>query len=142
MPKPNLDYKIFLETAVEMTGFTEGELEGTGQAETYFNFFKKQMSDGKNDEKFKEFIRYLSVNKAENILNTSYAELAQNIIWLFYFGQWKRVSSQSFDSKAENIDTIVSAQAFRSGLGWQAIGTNPPGTKFPGFKSWTREPRS
>jgi len=138
VPKTKSTYEKFIVAASDLTGFPVSELEGTGQARIYFQHFEKVL--GKKE--LAEFVDYLSKNKPEHSLKTSYSALARNVIWLFYFGQWKRVPDVDVSKTADNIDQIVSSEAFRSGLGWQAIGANPPGAKFPGFRSWSQRPRT
>ena len=131
-----LETSVFLRISVELTGFDEMELLGTGMVEPYFNVILNQNSvaiveafletarsilDGKySPEKRKEAI-------ASQLMPASlFAGLAQNIITMWYMGSW--------------MNEMVSPTAYTQGLVWTAAGTHPPGARQPGYASWAKPP--
>ena len=62
--------------------------------------------------------------------DTTYPDLIINIIALWYVGGW----GQGFDQ------VVVSADGYREGLVWDAIGAHPMGAKQPGFDTWSEPP--
>ena len=131
-----LETSVFLRISVELTGFDEMELLGTGMVESYFNVVMNQNSvavveafletaqsilDAKySPEKRKEAI-------ASQLMPASmFAGLARNIITMWYMGSW--------------MNEMVSPTAYTQGLVWTAAGTHPPGARQPGFASWAKPP--
>ena len=51
---------------------------------------------------------------------------AEALIRLWYLGVWN--------------DAVVDPEAYREGLLWRAVGTNPPGSRPPGYGTWALEP--
>lgn len=127
-------YKIFVKISESLTGFSSNELIGTGQSELYF----EELNEVLGTKKLGKFLKYGQSRSPDDILAGDFGDIARTIISLFYFGQWRMISDLE---NPKNTSRIVSSQAFRSGLGWQVIGANPPGAKYPGFRSWTTEPR-
>jgi hypothetical protein len=132
-------FKDFLKISSDLTGFSAEELQATGQSEIYFDFFSQTIGSILLDT----FLTHAN----EQVMVGSYGGLARAIIWMFYFGEWHKIDwsdltvpEDHVDHK-NNVNHILSPQAFRAGLGWQAIGTNAPGANQPGFKSWSLEPR-
>ena len=65
------------------------------------------------------------------------------MIVLWYLGQWDQLPSDWRDRHgASPLDVAarVSADAFRAGLVWRAIGAHPTGAEPPGFGSWATPP--
>lgn len=131
-----LETSVFLRISVELTGFDEVELLGTGMLDSYFKVIMNQNSvavveaflktaqsilDAKySPEKRKEAI-------ASQLMPASlFAGLAQNIITMWYMGSW--------------VNEMVSPTAYTQGLVWTAAGTHPPGAKQPGYASWAKPP--
>ncbi len=131
-----LEASVFLRISVELTGFDEMELLGTGMVEPYFNVVRNQNSaavvaafletaqsilDAKSSpEKKKEAIT------SQLMPASLFAGLAQNIITMWYMGSW--------------MNEMVSPTAYTQGLVWTAAGTHPPGARQPGYASWAKPP--
>jgi hypothetical protein len=43
---------------------------------------------------------------------------------------------KDFDEFGRNVNRVISADAYREGLAWVAVGTNPSAAKQPGFGTW------
>ena len=67
----------------------------------------------------------------------------KNIITLWYLGQWNQMPAQwrnDYGASALDRDHIISAQSYRQGLVWTAMGAHPMGTKQQGFGAWSLAP--
>ena len=130
-------FEAFMEASAIFTGFSRSEMEGTGMARCYFDQLTEICGTCNRDC----FLTYAKENSPEKVFASKYQELARNLIRMWYFGQWNELPGNLAKNSALNTNRVISAASFRSGLGWDAIGTNPPGAKNPGFKSWSYAPR-
>lgn len=140
---------LFLKISTWLTGFDEVELLGTGMLDTYYqtiitkntascieNFFEAArmvLHEGGGDEdKTNALIASL-------LFPTScYNNLAQNIINMWYNGDW----APNVNAPNANIAQVsnISPQAYVQSLVWPAAQTHPPGAKQPGYGSWAMPP--
>jgi uncharacterized protein YjbI with pentapeptide repeats len=113
----------FLALSARLTGFSIVDLEGTGMAELYHDVVLEALGhDG------------LEALLAAGPPGPSGADqgptqgptASQRLIRLWYTGLWD--------------DALVDPQAYREGLLWRAIETNPPGSRPPGYGTWALEP--
>ena len=128
---------VFLELSGYLTGFSEMELLGTGMLETYYDVAKNNNSIGVFESflgKAAEIMR--NKNDVEKINNAIGSELmpvflfnglAQNIITMWYMGNWTN-------------GTVISPQSYIQGLIWTVADAHPPGAKQPGYGSWSKDP--
>jgi hypothetical protein len=141
---------VFIDISAYLTGFDAVELQGTGMPATYLatveretppdivSFFFEAASsilrDGAGDESA------INAMIAADLFPVScYGGLAQNIIVMWYLGQWPpAVSASPSLQQARNI----SPDAYVQGLVWPAADTHPPGAKQPGYGSWASPPLS
>jgi len=110
----------FLALSAQLTGFSIVDLEGTGMAELYHDVALDRLGhDG-----------LLALLAAEAPPGSGPVEqgpsASQRLIRLWYTGLWD--------------NTLVDPQAYREGLLWRAIETNPPGSRPPGYGTWALEP--
>ncbi len=146
MNAPNAEeLKLFLDISVQLTGFTESELTGTGMLVTYYHTIL-QNSDEENIKYFFENVR--SILKAPKqtqtgieeaistqlIPNSVYGALAKNIIMLWYTGNLFNMAL------AAQPNQVLNAESYTQGLMWAAGHTHPPGAKQPGYGSWAHLP--
>lgn len=128
---------IFLEISVHLTGYSEMELLGTGMLEPYFNVVMNKNSIAVVESFLTASEGILRRNKGdlkkinEEILaqlmpDALYNGLAQNIITMWYMGNW--------------MNEMVSPQSYTQGLIWNAAESHPPGAKQPGYGSWHMPP--
>lgn len=140
------NFPRFIRLSVELTGFTEAELAATGLAKSYFDELGQVLGVTLRQD-------LLTVNLAPGPLMASplYGPLARNVIRMWYLGQWKQLPQswvtqltkeqrEKFDEFGRNTDRVLSGQAYKQGLAWAAIASNPPGAKQPGFGSWAEPP--
>jgi hypothetical protein len=131
--------KLFLEASALLTGFSKTELKSTGMQESYYNTILKNINKEDVDYFFIDFNKLLIDSKQnpkviEHALATqfmptsSYGNLAQSIIILWYTGNWN--------------GNVVSSASYIQGLMWDTIHAHPPGAKQPGYGSWSDLPLS
>ena len=149
---PRLD--DFLAFSVVMTGFSNFNLEGTGQASSYFSttvdvvgedlvgelldLYRQVEQDASDDEVTLE-------NGLRNriLSHPKLGPVGRNIIKLWYVGVWYQLPSewrQAYGAREKDSTFVVSAQAYPEGLLWPAIGANPSGAKGPGYGTWGEKP--
>lgn len=145
----------FLLLSAILTGYSKADLLGTGLAEQYCAkltsivdedicgalwIATRQATGGSSRP----------ANKAERMIrkiilgNPMLAPLAMNIIQMWYLGSWSQLPQawrNQFGAKANDVDHVISAEAYKEGLIWQAIGAHPQGAKQQGFGAWALPPR-
>lgn len=147
MKKTYFQLNQFLKLSVWLTGFDEIELQGTGMTETYYNTIIEKSNASRIDDFFAEVERvFYDGNSDESRTNgliqqrlipvSCYDNLAQNIITMWYTGQWAPDVNNCPPAQARNI----SPNAYVQGLMWPASFTHPPGAKQPGYGSWAEPP--
>lgn len=133
----NHDLGIFVATSMFLTGYDAIELVATGMAETYFNVVMNKNPVAVVQSFLVAADDIIKRNKDnpeklnEEILNqlmpdALYDGLAQNIITMWYMGNW--------------MNEMVSSQAYIQGLVWKTAGSHPPGAQQPGYGSWHNPP--
>lgn len=143
-------FERFVELSVELTGFTEAELAVTGMARAYFHDLALVVGEPL-------VITFLSgTTSLKGLLgHLVFGPIALNVIRMWYLGEWKRLSDDwrqhlkecsereqaGYDIFKRDVDRVISAEAYREGLVWSAIGTHPVGAKQPGFATWGAPPR-
>lgn len=134
----------FLTLSAELTGFSEFDLLGTGQAESYL----RTVISVAGEPLLSDLLRAYRDNVTEiddeqkragqmdlAILGDErFGPLARRIIKLWYAGVW-------FGDPAAEGTFTPSAQSYSEALLWVAIGANPPGARAPGYGSWADPPR-
>lgn len=128
----------FVKISEVLTGFSSFELYGTGQVSAYYNF----VLDEAREElvELMDLVAYLPTDEGncerfirEKILSDhDLGKLARCLIKLWYLGVW--------ESGKEPI--ILSAESYKEGLVWLAIGAHPQGAKQQGFGSWSEPPEN
>lgn len=154
----------FVKFSATVTGFSEFDLWGTGQAEAYYETVVKQEGP---DAIQKAMASDRSAAPADPVV--------QSIIKLWYVGVWygpelagrvdvaawtapgrsgakltapddsQPEESQPGEGRAHAGDGrkalfVVSPEAYTEGLLWRAIGAHPSGAKAPGYGSWANPP--
>ena len=152
------DIPVFLQLSVELTGFSEEDLQGTGMLATYYNvlmkeqdqdairaFFEKvRMVLASGDKTAEIKAAFIDLPATATQPGTPYDQmhfegLAPRIILLWYTGIWTTMNWK--DKMTQQARTsMVSAEAYEEGLIWTAAKTHPAGAKQPGFASWSNKP--
>ncbi len=147
--------QAFVAFSAEVTGFSEFELQGTGQAEAYRSTVAEVVGDEVLAELLEVWARVRHAPRADDpptpdllrreiFSDPKLGPVARNIIKLWYVGIWYELAPEwidAFGALEKNYTFMVSASAYTSGVLWPAIGGNPPGARGPGFASWTGPPR-
>ena len=72
--------------------------------------------------------------------NLDITRLAQNIIYLWYFGIWYDLTKNPNSFTSPNIDHVVSPLAYTNGLVWGEMGAHPMGYSIGEFGYWANKP--
>jgi hypothetical protein len=135
----------FVRLSRALTGYDQVELLGTGMAEQYYQTITGIYQDSvlrllleanaifeAYGEQHSEFEGQIRQRILENIV---FGQIAKNIIQLWYMGSYT-----NFNDPAQ-ATYIISPDAYVNSLIWQAAGSHPAGAKYPGYGSWSLEPR-
>ena len=140
------EFEQFVAISIALTGFSHAELLSTGLVESYFD--ELALTVGRRIRTV--FLGTVAVDPPCALSLDRWRPLGQNLIRMWYVGQWQRLPStwaqDNFDAEelkeynefSRDINRVISPTAYQEGLVWRAIGVNPPGAKQPGFASWTR----
>jgi hypothetical protein len=136
----------FVALSAGLTGFSEGEIWGTGVARRHYDellaivdadLVARLLDAGwqARGEPAALVARVMS--------NPDLGPVARNLIKAWYLGQWDEMPRDWRDRNGANpldANHMVSAAAYREGLVWPTIGSHPMGAKPPGFGSWGTPP--
>nr|WP_229415582.1 hypothetical protein [Moorena bouillonii] len=134
--------KHFLDFSVEVTGFDQFDLQGTGQATLYFDTIWGVIGGEMFGELLQDFQKYKNVDKI--LASPKLGPIARNIIKLWYMATWEELPAvwrERFGATLNDSTFIPSPYAYTEGLLWPAIGINPPAAKAPGYGTWSEPPR-
>lgn len=144
--------QIFTELSVALTGFDRAELAGTGLIETYYTTLLRIIGEREAGHLFQAAAEALAADRKNRdgealrrqvVENPRYSPVIVSLIKLWYLGSWYPLSGGYRDvngSTADDVEHVVSPQAYREGLVWAAAGAHPMGAKPPGFGSWAEPP--
>jgi hypothetical protein len=144
--------RAFVEFSAAVTGFSEFDLWGTGQAEVYYRTAVEQEGP---DAIEKAMASDPSATPADPVVGS--------IVKLWYVGVWygpqlagrmdvaawtapgrsgakPAVPDGSEPAEEREPLFVVSPDAYTEGLLWRAIGAHPSGAKAPGYGSWATPP--
>jgi len=130
----------FLDFSEAATGFSRADLESTGQGEAYFATAR----DILEGNRFEDFLRAYHDSGLQALLSSpKFGPIARNMIKLWYTATWERLPRKwqdDYGSISNDTKFVVSAEAYKTGLLWPAIGVNPPGAHGPGYGAWSDAP--
>jgi hypothetical protein len=145
----------FLRLSAALTGFSRIDLLGTGLARSHLDTLVEIVGTALAGELLLAGDTILEDSGFDDpkvvaalakriVGDPKFGPLAKNLIRLWYIGTWAQLPqewSDKFGAPAGDRTRVVSANAYREGLVWRAIGTHPPGAKHPGFGTWASPPR-
>jgi hypothetical protein len=145
----------FVAFSAAVTGFSEFDLYGTGQAEAYRTAVVEAVGEEVLEELLDAWARVggeaqrdaaaaQSLLRRDVFSEPKLGPVARNIIKLWYVGIWYELAPAWIDEYGaleRNYTYTVSPAAYTSGMLWTAIGANPPGARGPGFATWAEPPR-
>lgn len=134
----------FLRLSIDLTGFEEHVLLGTGMLQTYYDELLRIVGDREAGELFGAFVQVLNRDDgtafATEILDDDrYGPVARNVLRMWYLGVWRQLPREwrdKYGATSYDKDHVVSAAAYRESLVWPAAGAHPMGAKAPGFGTW------
>lgn len=136
----------FLELSVALTGYDAVDLLGTGLVDQYWTALRiaGDKDHPGQDVRKKLMVAWEAATKAKGPIETGVRQeimsdvlvgpVARNLIKMWYLGQWDRWPPDK--------SWIPSAEAYKEGLVWDAIGAHPQAAKQEGFGTWQFKPRS
>ena len=140
----------FLELSAYFTGFTRAELQGTGLVSNYYDVVNTIIETEIIGAMLLEFQSSIDDSASNNqtqagpmIEDPKFGPVIKNIITLWYLGQWNQMPANwrnQYGASALDRDHIISAQSYKQGLVWAAMGAHPMGTKQQGFGAWSLPP--
>ena len=140
----------FLAFSSTFTGYSRARLEATGLTDCYYDVINAIIDGDILGELWLEFENVdPSVSTEDNdayehlLDDAKFGPVINNIITLWYLGQWNQMPADwrnQFGASALDRDHIISAQSYKQGLVWEAMGAHPMGTKQQGFGSWSLPP--
>ena len=147
--------QAFVAFSSVVTGFTQFDLYGTGQAEAYRDAVvdaagAEVLADlleawaRIGDESQGDSASVHSLLRRDVFSDPKLGPVARNVVKLWYVGIWYELPPAWIDvygALEKNYTYMVSPSAYVSGLLWPTVGGNPPGARGPGFASWTGPPR-
>ena len=155
MPADKTEFLDFLAFSSTVTGFTNFELSGTGQAELYFSTVidvvgKATVSQllqayrGVRAQAGEDHAASDALLCTEILSHDKLGPIARNIIKLWFVGTWYQLPHEwreAFGARDKDTTFVASPIAYTEGLLWPTIGANPSGAKGPGYGTWATPPR-
>ncbi len=152
MFNPQDSLEQFLSLSVNLTGFDQAELLGTGLAQEYYDQLVSVIGEAISQElwtitqnltKLDDKARATAI-RHELLASSKFGPIARNIIQLWYWGSWIELPQSWRDQYGNNpkdVTRFTSAAAYQEGLIWKTMFTHPQGAKQPGYGSWSVPPR-
>lgn len=153
MEFPTSTTSQFLAISASLTGFSELELARTGMTDAYWSAVVDMAGEAISGDFMSTCADVITTTQTptdlpgrieEQILKHAiHGPLARNIILMWYLGQWNALPREWCDAYGSRIDDrnrMISAQAYRESLVWQAFGGHPRGAKPTGWGSWSEPP--
>ena len=140
----------FLRLSACFTGFSQAELLGTGLVLDYYKVVNTIVDSTITGAMFLEFEQSVKATGCDTeaaasqlLQDLKFGPVIKNIVTLWYLGQWNQMPSQwrnIYGASALDRDHVISAQAYKQGLVWTAMGAHPMGTKQQGYGAWALPP--
>jgi len=146
----------FTSLSEALTGYNGAELHATGMVETYYRTLRDILGGrmvgellsaweevacqaGGESERVQEGLR------GKILEDPKLGPVTKNLVFLWYTGQWNQMPGawrDKWGAGADDQPHIVSPEAYREGLVWNAIGAHPMGAKQQGYGAWHYPPSS
>jgi len=144
----------FLALSAALTGFERVDLLGTGMPRAYYEevvgIVGQSIAGDLLSTAARILARYARDPKARDeairrqiLASPKLGPVARNIIQMWYVGTWYQLPTpwrKAYGGDPKDVDHVVSADAYREGLVWVAIGAHPAGAKAPGYGTWAFPP--
>jgi hypothetical protein len=151
--QPPSEDATFYRLSTELTGYDEVALRGTGCGETYLHTLRSILPAGLTEALLEAFRRVLADYphdielglRVEILGDPRLGPVARNLVRLWYAGTWYMLPDAwraAYGASPEDVDHVVSAETYREGLVWEAIGAHPQGAKQQGYGTWGFPPEN
>lgn len=148
---------IFLGISAELTGYSETDLESTGNVDAYHALVGQQIGPAIADMFYAAAADVVRATGAaaradamriDVLASPTVWPLCQWIVMLWYLGSWTSppkswyVSAGSTppDGVTPGNPVTLAAQAYTEQLAYRAAGAHPPGANPTGYGSWAIDP--
>jgi len=148
----------FYQVSVVLTGYNRSRLMATGVGEEYFEVLTSLVPEPIVNELF-VCSRALAHEYKGDALNEKFREqilsndrlgpVARNILKMWYLSLWYQLPPSwreqygqptQTTGKYQDVDFVISENAYIQGLVWPALGSHPMGAKQPGYGTWAFKP--
>lgn len=144
---PPAEAADFLGLSVELTGFDEVELVGTGATEIYRGFLAEAFPDVLPEllDAWRA-IAHLPDREAavrqEILADPKLGPFARAVIVLWYTATWFKLPAEWSEAYGQHPDDVnqTFGPAYPEGLVWKTASIHPGGAKPTGFATWALEP--
>ncbi|WP_020409994.1 hypothetical protein [Hahella ganghwensis] len=148
----------FYQLSAALTDYKVAQLQGTGVGEDYLEVLSTIIPHAILAELFGSYRSIVAENSAtpteqlirDGILsNAKLGPVARNIIKMWYLSIWYQMPEDwrqlygkpnQGDPKYQDVQFVVSRNAYIQGLVWQTLGSHPMGAKQPGYGTWGDKP--
>ena len=154
---PSAKRAVFLAFSAELTGYSETDLEGTGNVDAYHALVDQQCGPTICDMFYAAAQGVVQATGAaaraeamriDVLASPTVWPLCQAIIMLWYLGAWTTPPATWYQGAGSPMpagvtpgNTVVpSAQAYTAQLAYRAAGAHPPGANPTGYGSWSLDP--
>ena len=145
--EPPPEDEIFYRLSSELTGYDDVALHGTGCGETYLHTLRSILHAGLTEALLDAFRRVIADYpddvelglRIEILGDPRLGPVARNLVFLWYAGTWYMLPDAwraSYGAAPGDVTKVVSAETYRQGLVWEAIGAHPMGAKQQGYGTW------
>ncbi|OZG71114.1 hypothetical protein BTA51_22300 [Hahella sp. CCB-MM4] len=148
----------FYHLSSALTDYKVVQLKGTGVGEEYLDVLSTIIPQDILSELF-DCYRSLKVQNSSKpkeqlirdaiLCDAKLGPVARNIIKMWYLSIWYQMPDdwrQQFGKpnqgspKYQDVQFVVSRNAYIQGLVWEALGSHPMGAKQPGYGTWSDKP--
>jgi hypothetical protein len=130
---------VFIGLSAELTGYSPGQLIGTGMVDQYLAELGKVLPSGMVEE----FLAAHARGVPEILRDATWGPVARRVMILWYCGSWTALPQDwhaTHGAAAADTDHVVSAEAYQAGLQWVTVGAHPMGARQQGFGAWAQAP--
>lgn len=136
------ELRLFEKLSAILTGFSLADIEGTGMSKTYWQVLRDKEPEGAEDliQAFQQLklepdaLTENDLRMIEVVLEDPFlGPLSQQVIMMWYTGQWNFGSPDTY---------VISAEAYIQSFSFVAAGSHPAAAKQPGFGTWQFPPQS
>jgi hypothetical protein len=148
---------VFLALSAELTGYSETDLEGTGNVDAYQTLVEQQAGPLIRDMFYaaadgvvqaKGAAARAEAMRIDVLASPTVWPLCQALIVLWYQGAWTTPAASWYQGAGSPVPAgvtpgttfVPSAQAYTAQLAYRAAGAHPPGANPTGYGSWSLDP--